>query len=397
MSSRRLQITLQPAVLKWARERARIDAEQLADKMQVKPERVLDWERDGKISIAQADRLAQRTYTALGLLYLTEPPKDLLPIPDFRARGNEQQPSVNLLDTIYLMQRRQAWMREELIGEGARPLNFIGSYEIDGDPLQVASAMRDALQLADDWAASVSTWSNALGHLRSRAEDAGVLVVFNGVVGNNTSRKLDPDEFQGFALVDEYAPLVFVNNADFKAAQMFTLAHELAHLFVGKTGVSSFEYLKFDSNTTERFCDQVAAEFLVPAEELRAFWATAEQASDPYQSVARQFKVSSLVAARRARDLGLIQPIAFFKFYEEYTDREWHSHAEHNVSNQQSQASGGNFWNTQKWRIGTRFGTAIFRAVKEGRLLYREAYNLTGLRGETFENMREKMGILPGT
>ena len=337
MSSRRLQITLQPAVLKWARERARIDAEQLADKMQVKPERVLAWERDGRISIAQADRLAQRTHTALGLLYLTEPPKDLLPIPDFRTRDNDLQPSVNLLDTIYLMQRRQAWMREELIGEGAWPLNFVGSYEIDGDPLQVARAMRDALQLADDWAASVSTWSNALGYLRSRAEDAGVLVVFNGVVGNNTSRKLDPDEFQGFALVDEYAPLVFVNNADFKAAQMFTLAHELAHLFVGETGISSFEHLKFDSNTTERFCDQVAAEFLVPAVELQAFWTVAERASDPYQSVARQFKVSSLVAARRARDLGLIEPIAFFKFYDEYTDREWHSI-------QQSQASGGNFW-----------------------------------------------------
>lgn len=386
MSSRRLQITLQPAVLKWARERARIDAEQLADKMQVKPERVLAWERDGRISIAQADKLAQRTHTALGLLYLTEPPTDLLPIPDFRTRDDDLQPSVNLLDTIYLMQRRQAWMRDELIGEGASPLNFIGSYEVDGDPLQVAHAMRDALQLADDWAASVSTWSNALGYLRSRAEDAGVLVVFNGVVGNNTSRKLDPDEFQGFALVDEYAPLVFVNNADFKAAQMFTLAHELAHLFVGETGVSSFEHLKFDSNTTERFCDQVAAEFLVPAEELRAFWPTAERTSDPYQPIARQFKVSSLVAARRARDLGLIEPIAFFKFYDEYTDREWHS-------SQHTQASGGNFWNTQKWRIGTRFGTAIFRAVKEGRLLYREAYNLTGLRGETFENMPGKMGI----
>lgn len=389
MSSRRLQITLQPAVLRWARERARIDAEQLALKMQVKPERVLAWERDGRISIAQADKLAQRTHTALGLLYLTEPPKDLLPIPDFRTRDDDLQPSVNLLDTIYLMQRRQSWMRDELIGEGTRPLNFIGRYEIDGNPLQVASAMREALQLADDWAASISTWSEALGYLRSIAEDAGVLVVFNGVVENNTSRKLDPDEFQGFALVDEYAPLVFVNNADFKAAQMFTLAHELAHLFVGKTGVSSFEHLKFDSNTTERFCDQVAAEFLVPAEELRAFWPTVARASDPYQSVAHQFKVSTLVAARRACDLGLIDADDFFEFYKKYMDEEWYS--------QQSQASGGNFWNTQKWRIGTRFGTAIFRAVKEGRLLYREAYNLTGLKGETFENMRDKMGILAGT
>ena len=386
MSSRRLQITLQPAVLKWARERAGIDAEQLAFKMRVKLESVLAWERDGRISIAQADKLAHRTHTALGLLYLTEPPKDLLPIPDFRARDNDQQPSVNLLETIYLMQRRQAWMREELIGEGARPLNFIGSYEINDDPREVAYEMRDGFQITDDWAAPISTWSDALRHLRSRAEDAGVMVVFNGVVGNNTSRKLDPNEFQGFALVDEYAPLVFVNNADFKVAQMFTLAHELAHLFVGKTGVSSFEDLQSASNDTEKFCDQAAAEFLVPEAELRDFWPTAKQASNPYESVARQFKVSSLVAARRACDLDLIEPIAFFKFYNEQRDKEWYS-------SQQSQASGGNFWNTQKWRIGTRFGTAIFRAVKEGRLLYREAYNLTGLKGETFENMPEKMGI----
>ncbi|MDE2724924.1 MAG: DNA-binding protein, partial [Gemmatimonadota bacterium] len=101
------------------------------------------------------------------------------------------------------------------------------------------------------------------------------------------------------------------------------------------------------------------------------------------------FKVSSLVAARRARDLSLIDADDFFEFYKKYMDKEWYS--------QQTQASGGNFWNIQRWRIGTRFGTAIFRAVKEGRLLYREAYNLTGLKGETFENMREKMGILPGT
>ncbi len=386
MSRRRLQITLQPDVLRWARERAGIDTEQLACKMQVKPESVLAWERDGKISIAQVDKLAQRTHTALGFLYLTEPPEDHLPIPDFRTRDDAPPPSSDLLETVYLMQRRQAWMRDELIGEEAAPLNFIGGYGLNDNPLQVARAIRDALQLADDWAAPMPTWSDALGHLRDKAEAAGVLVVFNGVVGNNTSRTLNPDEFQGFALVDAHAPLVFVNNADFKAAQMFTLAHELAHLFVGETGVSSFKDLQSASNDTEQFCDQAAAEFLVPEVKLRAFWPTATRTSDPYRSVARQFKVSSLVAVRRVLDLDLIDLESFFRFYREYKDKEWHS-------SRQGEASGGNFWNTQKWRIGLRFGTAIVRAVREGRLLYREAYNLTGLKGETFENMPEKMGI----
>ena len=88
------------------------------------------------------------------------------------------------------------------------------------------------------------TKSDALRLSQNRLDAAGVLVCFNGVVGNNTRRKLDPNEFQGFAVADEYAPLVFVNSADFKAAQMFTLAHELAHLFIAKSGVSTFEVLQ---------------------------------------------------------------------------------------------------------------------------------------------------------
>ena len=122
MTSRRLQITLQPDVLRWARERAGIDPSELARKLNVSAERVVEWERDGRISVAQADRLAQRTHTALGFLYLTEPPRDRLPIPDFRTRDHLPPPSSDLLDTVYHMQRRQAWMRDELIEAGVEPL-----------------------------------------------------------------------------------------------------------------------------------------------------------------------------------------------------------------------------------------------------------------------------------
>ena len=389
MSSRSLKITLQPDVLRWARERLRVSQDELAQKMQVRPELVLEWEQSGRISVAQADRLAQRTHTPLGFLYLTEPPEDHLPIPDFRTRSADTppRPSPDLLETVEIMQRRQAWMRDELIEEDAASLDFVGAYRIDAPPRQVAAAMRNALQLSYDWASQVSTWTDALKVLRDQAEDAGVLVVFNGIVGNNTRRKLASDEFQGFALVDEYAPLIFVNSADFKAAQMFTFAHELAHLFVGETGVSIFQNLQPAPHATERFCNQTAAEFLVPKDDLNNFWHTAKQANDRYQAIARHFKVSSLVAARRTLDLDLIDQDEFFRFYQEYQDTEWHTR-------QQDQASGGDFWSTQKWRIGPRFGTAIIRAVKEGRLLYREAYSLTGLKGDTFERMPKKMGML---
>ena len=388
MTSRRLKITLQPRVLRWARERVGIDQEELARKMQVTPEVVSEWERSGSISMAQVDKLAQRTHTPLGYLYLEEPPDDHLPIPDFQTRRDEspQHPSPDLLETVYLMQSRQLWMRDELIEYGAEPLGFVGAYGLDSSPQQVAEAMGDTLRLAHDWASREPSWTAALRSLRDQVESAGVLVVFNGIVGNNTHRKLDRDEFQGFALVDDYAPVVFVNSADFKAAQMFTLAHELAHIFVGEAGVSSFRSFQPSAHHTEQLCDRSAAEFLVPADRLRAFWSTDTPAADPYQSIARQFKVSSLVAARRALDLNLINRDAFFRFYNNYKDRERHS-------SQPSESSGGNFWNTQRWRIGKDFGAAVVRAVREGRLPYREAYRLTGLSGDNLAAMPGKMGI----
>ena len=387
MSSGRLQITLQPDVLRWARERTGISREELAQKMQVKSTIVLEWERSGRISIARADRLAQCTHTPLGFLYLAEPPEDRLPIPDFRTRreGTPRRLSPDLFETVETMQRRQAWMRDELIEDGAEPLDFVGASRTDTHPREVAAAMRDALQLVDGWASHESTWTDALRVLRDQAEKSGILVVFNGIVGNSTRRKLDPDEFQGFALVDEYAPLIFVNAADFKAAQMFTLAHELAHLFVGESGVSAFKNLQPSLHAVEDFCNRTAAEFLVPEEDLRDCWPAAMQTRQPYEIIAREFKVSSLVAARRTLDLNLIRKDEFFRFYQEYTDKEWHTR-------QRDQTDGGNFWNTQKWRIGPRFGAAVIRAVKEGRLLYREAYSLTGLKGDVFEKMSEKMG-----
>ncbi len=388
MTSRQEPITLQPDVLRWARERADLTPDELARKVRLKAERVLEWERSGEISMDWAERLADATHSPLGYLFLTFPPVESLSIRDFRTRSNESpaRPSIDLLETVYAMQHRQEWLREELIATGGEPLAFVGAYHpnANGNYRAVADAMRDALGLADDWVAPAPTWSDAIGLLRDNAEAAGILVVFNGVVGNNTSRRLNPDEFQGFALVDEYAPLIFVNNADFKAAQIFTLAHELAHLFTGEEGVSAIASLLPSEHDVEQLCNKIAAEFLVPEADLRAFWPYVAEHPDPYQQIARRFKVSRIVAARRALDLELIDRAAFFDFYNE-----------HKAQGTQSRQStdGGNFWNTQRWRVGVRFATAVVRAVKGGRLSYREAYALTGLRGATFENMPGKMGI----
>lgn len=387
MVKRRLKITLQSDVLRWARERAGLSEDELAKGMQVKPERVHEWERSGEISMAQVRKLAQRTYTPEGYLFLEAPPDDSLPIADFRTVGDRppDRPSPNFLDTIYQMQRRQDWMREELLIEEADPLEFVGAFSGSTDFGDVAGGMREALTLDPGWASNNPTWDAALRFLRNRVEEVGVLIFINGVVGNNTHRKLDPDEFRGFALIDEYAPLIFVNNADYTSAQMFTIAHELAHIFIGAEGVSNFENHLPMPHATELFCNDVAAEFLVPQADLEALWDTIDKSEEPYRMIARKFKVSVIVAARRTLDLGLIDQKQYFEFYREYLSDERRQ--------KDLRTSGGDFWNNQNVRLGRRFGSAVARAVKEGRLLHREAYRLTDLKGNSFESMPGQMGI----
>ena len=385
-----MNLSLTPKVLRWARERAGLDQTTLAKKVTGKPtaERVKQWEKTGMLTFAQVRKLANATHTPEGFLYLNEPPDDRLPIPDFRTVGDElvRRPSPDLLDTVNMMQRRQTWMRDFLIEEAEPQLGFVGSSTLNSNPQKVASEIRTTLGVTGGWANEESTWTDALMHLRQKIEAAGILIVINGVVGNNNHRKLDPDEFRGFVLSDAYAPLVFINGADFKAAQMFTIAHEVAHLWIDREGVSNFEAMQPPPIRVEQWCNQVAAEFLIPAAELLEVWDDAKQSKEPYQALAARFKVSTIVAARRVLDLGLISKKQFFQFYDSYQKDE-------RRKKEAKKNKGGDFWNTQNVRVGQRFGTAVVRAAKEGRLLYREAYQLTGLSGRTFDRFAENLGF----
>lgn len=336
-------------------------------------------ERKELPTLRQLEALARLTLTPLGYLFLDKPPDERLPIHNFRTRrGDEnQRPSANLFATVYAMQRRQAWMREYMIEEGMERPGFVGSAKGERDPHKVAHSIRQALALGDGWTAKLPTWDEALRELRAASERAGILVAASGIVGSNTHRKLDRREFRGFVLVDEYAPLVFINAADFKAAQMFTLAHELAHVWFGSSAAFDLRDLMPAADATEQICDKTAAELLVPEVELRAVWADerGERTAERIQRIATHFKVSALVAARRALDMGYLSRDAFFEFYQEYLEQ----------ARERSISKGGDFYNTAGSRIGERFARTVWQAVREGKLLYTEAYRLTDMRGETFE------------
>jgi Zn-dependent peptidase ImmA (M78 family) len=371
-------------MLRWACERASLAPEDLATRVPQLPA----WERGEKQpTLKQLEAFARATRTPFGFLFLPEPPEERLPIPDLRTlKQRPRRPSPELLDTIYAMQRRQDWLREERIECEADPLEFVGSAPLADSAAAVGQEMRRAVGLGEGWAADVATWQEAVSALRRRIEELGVMAVINGVVGNNTHRKLDVKEFRGFALTDPHAPLIFVNGADAKSAQMFTMAHELAHVWLGSKGegVSGFEGLFPGDGRVERFCDHAAAEFLVPARELKERWRGAKGAPNPFEQVARRFKVSPIVAGRRALDLKLVDRKTFFEFYEAYTARE---------RRPAEAAGGGDFYNNQNTRVGERFATHVMRAAIEGRLSFKEAYDLTGLRGGAFQQYARRLGI----
>lgn len=377
------RVAVSNAVLRWALQRSGRPSA-----IERKFPKLGEWLRgESWPTLRQLEDLANATSTPLGYFFLSEPPEERLRIPHFRTLGGEPtfRPSPDLLETVQMMERRQAWMREYLIEQGQEPLPFVRSARLTDEPRRVAREMKSALGLAEGWAAEQRTWTAALHMLQGKMEEAGILVVVNGIVGNNTRRKLDVNEFRGFVLVDEYAPLVFVNGADGKAAQMFTLAHELAHIWYGSSAAFDLRELQPAADETEQACNQVAAEFLVPENELRQIWTHVRRDSRRFQQVARRFKVSELVAARRALDLTLITRNEFLEFYRAYLEDK------RRAADQDRE--GGNFYATQNLRIGRRFAEAVVHTTREGRLLYREAYQLTGLYGKAFARYAAWLGF----
>ncbi|KJU82460.1 DNA-binding protein [Candidatus Magnetobacterium bavaricum] len=375
-------VTIKPELIRWAQERSGLSDEDLQKhfkKFQL-------WQSgEAMPTLCQLESLAKKTLTPLGYFFLPEPPKDELPIFDFRTVGDEpiKQPSPNLLETIQIMQRRQQWLRNFLIEQGEQPFTFIGSVNLSDDVKQSAMKLHEILDISHDWAQHHKTWNAALDALYLAVETIGVIITINSVVGNNNNRNLDINEFRGFILSDEYAPLIFINGADTKAAQMFTLVHEVVHLLIGKRGVFNFNNFLPVSNPVEQFCNSVAAEFLVPESEMEVDWFNVKNEAQPFEVLAKKFKVSPIVAARRALDLKLINKIDFFEFYHEYQDDARRKKAT-------AKSGGGNFYATQNFHIGRRFADTVIRAAKEGRLLYNEAYHLTGLYGKTYDQYVKK-------
>lgn len=377
------RVDVSPTLLSWALDRSGLTEDDS------RYERFARWASgDEQPTFRQLETFATATHAPLGYLFLPTPPVETVPIPDFRTMGNAgvATPSPDLLETIYQSQIRHDWYRSYAIEQDYEPLPFVGSVSV-GDPVeQVADGIRRTIGFSMDQRVQFRRWEDALRQLIDAIESVGVLVMVSGIVGGNTRRKLDPEEFRGFALTDPMASLIFVNGADSKAAQIFTMVHELVHVWLGETALSEAGMALQASNAHELWANQVAAEVLVPIANLRTdYRGTADVAE--LQRLAKLYKVSTLVILKRVHDAGFIPWDDYRKRYAAELARVKEIMA--------TKGSGGNYYDTQPLRVSQNFSRAVIIDALEGRTLFHDAYGLLGAaKRKTFDGLAEKLGVV---
>lgn len=377
------RVSVKPAIYRWAYERNRLSIEDATERFEHLPEWI---EGTAEPTLKQLEVFANAMHAPIGFFFGDEPPDEPLPIEDFRTVAGKKiaRPSPDLLDVIYACQLRQGWYQEFAEEEGLEPLPFVGSVTTGSDVVTVAAQMRRRLGFEIASRARMPNFEDALRRFIEQADDAGILVMTSGIVGSATNRVLDPEEFRGFSLADPVAPLVFVNGADSKSAQMFTLAHELAHIWLGATGVSKPELAKQPAGTIERWCDAVAAEFLVPLKGLAEEYDQDAPIASEAERLAKRYKVSRLVMLRRMHDAGGIGRARMWEAYDQEVER---------LANR-PKSKGGNFYLSTAARVGKRFARAMLVSTWGGRSTYTEAFRLLSLRNaEQLQKLGTSVGM----
>jgi Zn-dependent peptidase ImmA (M78 family) len=382
-------------MISWALRRSGASLESLVSK-KFSLDRLKAWETGTDFpSEGDAKTLADRLGIAYPMLYMqTIPPDQPIKIPDRRTVDGRplRNPSLNLLDVLDATKARQEWYRSEL-AESASKLPFVGRYDLHSSPKLIADDMRVTLGITSAARAEASNFEEFLKMLVSRAEDHGILVMRSSIVGHSTSRVLDVNEFRGFVLLDPFVPVVFINDNDAKAAQIFTLAHELAHIWVGASGISDRkpDTTGDSKNDVEVVCDRIAAEFLVHEGEFRKVWSPNRTVDSNIAITTRHFSVSSLVILRRAREFNLITLNVFLtKVNERY---EAYKRREEEKNKKDEKKKGGNFWASFELRNSAKFNAAVVKSILRHRTTYAEAGSLFGVSPNSTGRYLDRLGI----
>jgi Zn-dependent peptidase ImmA (M78 family)/DNA-binding transcriptional regulator YiaG len=377
-----------PDVLAWARQRAKISLEQLAETLKVQVEKVQKWENgEKKPTFLQAQKIANIFQIPFGYLFLQTPPEDKLPIPDLRTFKNEPIGELSpefksLLNDIIL---KQKWYKDYILENEGEEKYFLEQFTINSDKEEIINNINQLLNL-DDLIGKSLDKRKLLNKLTQRIEKLDILVMKNGIVGSNTHKPLDTNEFRGFAIYDKFAPLIFINSKDTVSAQTFTLIHEFVHLIIGESGVSLLD-LNHTDNEIELFCNELTAEILVPIKLLDIYWDKSVDFEEHYMELSNIFSVSTLVILNKLYGLGYIN----YSTYDTYVQVENEKFIKYLTTKKKT--AGGDFYKTLKTKNGTNFSNALVVSTLEGKTLYKEAATLLNTSSSSINKFAQELGI----
>lgn len=353
------RVQIHPELVNWAAGQAGLDLDYFAKRVSTRDAGKI---KEGSLSEAQAKKAVKIAKIKLYQLFLEEPPSPpKLPLADFRTLKAPEPLSKDFYDVYHDVEYKQLWFKDYLIREGAETLPFVGKFNKITDYKLIASDLRKTLAI-DSKPENIRTPNDYYSFIVRKAEELGILVFKNGVVGNNTSRPLSVNEFRGFAISDSIAPVVFINGRDSSAAWVFTLVHELAHIWRGDSAISDAS--SNSKNSEEVLCNKVAAETLVPEIHFRKIWEeTKGSTDDKLLTVQSTFVVSMLVVARRALDFGLISQAVYAK------------KASHSFDSK-AQGSMGNYYTNLNIRNSKTLTKVVTDLAAVGALSFKEAGKL---------------------
>lgn len=379
-----------PIMIVWARESSAMSIEEAAHKLQVKDEKLLAWEEGRDFpTLVQARKLSKVYRRAFSLFYLPEPPSGYMPVQDFRANPSQNY-STPLTFLIRELQEKQEWVKDFLQDEGKDPLEFVGRYSSESSVYEVVEDIKNTLSF--DGYPSV----DHLKYWIEKAESAGIYV---SRTSNLHSRAVfSIDDFRGFALPDKFAPFVFINSKDSKAAQLFTLIHELAHLWLGSTALSDSIDISFRDDQTsfdpvEVFCNQVAATLLMPEDVIYKWLGNVEQIDDPQVlSTAKNLGVSKLALVTRMRNLEMINH-SKYEDWREIMYQEYQEFLKQKEEKQQLQKGAPSCYLLQAIKNGAAFSRLVISSMNAELISRSQASSLLGIKLNNLHEYTQRVTV----
>jgi Zn-dependent peptidase ImmA (M78 family)/transcriptional regulator with XRE-family HTH domain len=382
-----------PKVLKWARESARISEETAAGKVSISVEKLKEWEEGSALpTIKQAQTLAKAYKRPFALFFLPEIPRDFQPLQDFRSTDSRALGTGSIF-IIREIQQKQAWISEVNQENKENKIPFVGRFSLQDNPVAVA---KDILQTLGINPSHYST-DNPIKEWIDRAESNGVFISRTSFIHSRLT--LDSDEIQGFAIADPYAPFVFINSDDWNAPQLFTLVHELAHIWISASGISNNiePDLKHQDklHPVELFCNEVAANALIPLEFIQSVSINTFNSAKNVFNAAKTLGVSTFAFLVRSFNLKLIS-VDKYRSLKKAADIEFKSflqrEADKKAKQKEKEKKGGpNYYLLQLNKNSRLFTQTVLDAFRGGFIEPTQASSLLNVQVNNFPKLEAQM------